>query len=82
MIGKIVKFCNATNDAAKWCIEHDLPGKVIGAEFGIFKVDVGLYYNIYVNTYQMIVIGNSGDDIEKLPKDMQDSAPVPDDSKR
>ena len=78
MIGSIVKFRhNATQQAAKWCIEHHLLGKVINEELGRLQIDVGLPYNIYVDIDQIQIISEDGE-FEPLSSDLLNSAPIPD----
>ena len=78
MINNIVKFRHNTGiQAAQWCREHDLPGKVISEESGRLQIDVGLYYNIYAGIDQVQIVSEDGD-IEPLDLSLQNLAPIPD----
>lgn len=77
-LGNIVHFVDAASvTAVEWCIQHELPGKVIGVELGTLVIDVGLYYNVYVKPHQIIVLADTGD-IHPLNQDLLSKAPDPD----
>jgi hypothetical protein len=82
VIGNIVKFNeNAKCNAAIWCRENNVLGKVIsdcsGVQSSYLIIDVGLGYGIYANESQLSVVAETGD-LESLSADLMKTAPIPD----
>lgn len=78
-LGNIIKFNeNATQQAAIWCRDNGIHGKVIQHVSDLYELEVGLYYKIYARPDQFDVIAQTGT-IETIPYELANFAPIPDD---
>lgn len=61
-ITDIVAFSNQGEFlASNFCFNNKLTGKIVGEDLGKFAVDFGLYYIVYANPEELILITTQSD---------------------
>ena len=55
--GDIIRFTDSADClAAIFCRKHGITGKVLSEEHGLYAIDVGFHYFIYVRPHQLVRI--------------------------
>jgi len=77
-IGDIVSFKEPQlAQAAQWCCDNMLHGKIVVIKSDVAELDVGLYYKIYVKLDQLDLVAEIGE-ISEVSKELADTAPISD----
>jgi hypothetical protein len=63
-IGDIVKFNDlATYEAATFCRDKGITGRIVREEAGLFAIDVGFSYEVFAKPDQLVLVTTS----DKIP---------------
>ncbi len=57
-ITDIVKFVNADTEAAAFCCDRGITGKIISVVNGLYEIDVGFNYTIYSAATNLLVVAS------------------------